>query len=114
MSCRVQRKRVEQAFFAWLSVRAWLERGAKTVRVAYTPTEPQRRGAERCWRSLGFHAFARTPPSGSRPSTADAIPESDIVVLSSRGIRRQEPLKEFRHEPSDGKTEPADHPPPTA
>jgi len=80
MSCRVQRKRVEQAFFAWLA-EGMAERGAGTLRVAYAPTS--RNGASReMLETLGFTPSA-DPALWERPSTAP-IPESDIVVLSAR------------------------------
>lgn len=77
MSCRVQRKRVEQALFAWLLAEATAA-GAQTLSVAYTATG--RNGAARdMLEGLGF------APSGegvwARPTTLP-IAEADIVSLS--------------------------------
>jgi len=80
MSCRVQRKRVEQAFFAWLA-EGMAGRGVGTVRVAYTPTGRNGAGREML-ETLGFTPSA-DPAVWARPA-ALPIPESDIVVLSAR------------------------------
>jgi len=89
MSCRVQRKRVEQAFMAWLGQDMAL-RGVKTLRIAYTPTGRNGAAAE----MLGELGFM---PSGAGGSAAAAtweraasapIAESDIVTLLAQAIAR--------------------------
>ena len=77
MSCRVQRKRVEHAFFAWLGAEM-AAAGAPTMRIAYTRTG--RNGAAReMLEGLGF-----TPAGESAWERANALPieDANIVTLS--------------------------------
>ena len=78
MSCRIQRKRVEHAFFAWLSGEM-ASAGAPDMHIAYTKTG--RNGAARdMLETLGF------VPAGEAAwerSTALPFTEADIVALSA-------------------------------
>jgi FkbH-like protein len=78
MSCRVQRKRVEHAFFAWLGGEM-AARGARAVQVAFTAT--RRNGAAiEMLDTLGF-----TPGADGvrRRSAVEPIAEADIVAVSA-------------------------------
>ncbi len=80
MSCRVQRKRVEQALVAWLG---WgmARRGVKVLRIAYTPTG--RNGAAlEMLQALGFAPLAEVSGAWVRP-TALPVEESDIVAVAA-------------------------------
>jgi FkbH-like protein len=95
MSCRVQRKKVEHAFFAHL-LRLGGARGHANLRVRYKATpknEPSRVVLEE---EMMFRAG---PPDGvSRLfelSTTSAIPDSDIVTLDDRS-RLSPPLAAVR------------------
>ena len=77
MSCRVQRKRVEHAFFAWLSEQM-AAAGAPTMRIAYTKTG--RNGAARDM--LGGLGFTAAGDSAWERSNTLPITEADIVALS--------------------------------
>ena len=76
MSCRVQKKRVEQAFFAWLrdEVRKF---GNTSLSIAYTPTE--RNGAAKSMmEELGF---ALQPDGHWHHSLDSGFEDSDIVKI---------------------------------
>jgi FkbH-like protein len=76
MSCRVQRKRVEHAFFAWLSGKI-AARGARILQVAFTPTHRNGASSEML-DTLGF-----TPGMDGvrRRSAIEPIAEADIVSI---------------------------------
>lgn len=83
MSCRVQRKRVEQAFVAWLG---WgmVKRGAETMRVAYTPTG--RNGAAlEMLKALDFAPLE--DGTWGRPAVKP-IEDSDIVAIVARSAAK--------------------------
>ena len=77
MSCRVQRKRVEHAFFAWLGAEMAHAR-APTMRVAYTKTG--RNGASH--EMLEGLGFAPVSENAWERDTSLPIAESDIVTLT--------------------------------
>ena len=84
MSCRVQRKRVEQAFFAWLG-RGMAARGVQTMQVAYRPTGRNSAALEML-ESLGFAPPADTPAAEAASAlwarAIDApIEDADIVAI---------------------------------
>ncbi len=76
MSCRVQRKRVEQAFVAWLAAEM-MQRGETVMRVVYTPTG--RNGA--ALETLETLGFAPNDRGVWSRFVAEPIPESDIVAI---------------------------------
>ena len=84
MSCRVQRKRVEQAFFAWLG---WgmAQRGTQAMRIAYVPTG-RNAAALDMLKSLGFSS-SDEGADWIRPA-ADPIEESDIVAILARSAAK--------------------------
>ncbi len=79
MSCRVQRKRVEHAFIAWLG-REMAERGVKTLNVAYSPTGRNGAAGEML-QSLGFTPRASGEAGVWRRPAAAPIEQSDVVTL---------------------------------
>jgi FkbH-like protein len=85
MSCRVQRKRVEHAFFAWLG---WgmAQRGATDMGVAYAATG--RNGAALdMLQALGFAPSDAVDGLWTRPAAA-AVDESDIVAIIARSAAK--------------------------
>ena len=84
MSCRVQRKRVEQAFFAWLG---WgmAERGAPEMKVAYKATGRNLAALEML-QSLDF-ASVGEGENWVRPAAAP-IEESDVVAIVARSAAK--------------------------
>ena len=82
MSCRVQRKRVENAFFAWLGGEMAAQ-GAPDMHVAYTGTG--RNGVSReMLEALGFNPAGE---SAWERSTALPFADADIVALSAPSER---------------------------
>jgi FkbH-like protein len=82
MSCRVQRKKVENGFFAWLGGRLARE-GRRQIRVRYKKT--QRNGASaRMFEELGF-AFAGDSNEGVFTRVlSDAWSDADIVSIDAQ------------------------------
>jgi FkbH-like protein len=80
MSCRVQRKRVEHAFFAWLSKNLGTD-GALQLTARYKKTE--KNGASvQLFSNLGFTFSETGPGEGTLRRNLDAAwPESDIVAV---------------------------------
>jgi len=89
MSCRVQRKRVEHAAFAWLAARM-AEAGAGEIRAAFTP-QPRNGAASALLDELGFGPLE----AGERRRSVTApIPEADVVRVQAPAftpIRAKEP-----------------------
>jgi FkbH-like protein len=77
MSCRVQRKRVEHAFFSWLSGEI-AARGARTLQITFTAT-PRNGAAVEMLDALGF---APGVDGMRRRSAIEPISEADIVTIS--------------------------------
>jgi FkbH-like protein len=78
MSCRVQRKRVEHAAFAWLAARM-AEAGAGEIRAAFTP-QPRNGAASALLDELGFGPLE----AGERRRSVTApIPEADVVRVQA-------------------------------
>jgi len=80
MSCRVQRKRLEMAFFSWLARR--LSRDHATIEVAYRKTS-KNVASTRMLEELGFeYRPSRGADEGSYVrSTADAFLDDDVVYI---------------------------------
>jgi FkbH-like protein len=80
MSCRVQRKRVEHAFFAWLC-RYFHHRGAKSISIQYQRT--QRNAASiKMLGELGFDYREQGPERGLFVrDTATRFPDHDVVII---------------------------------
>jgi FkbH-like protein len=84
MSCRVQRKRVEHAAFAWLSARM-ADAGADDMRAAFTP-QPRNGAAKALLDDLGF-----APLQGGerRRALSAPIPEADVVRVLAPVVSRR-------------------------
>ncbi len=84
MSCRVQRKRVEHAFFAWLGAML-KDKGAKYLRVKYRRTA-KNQASVRLFEELGFGLQLSAEGEGvfERPLAAQWI-DSDIVKVETAG-----------------------------
>lgn len=80
MSCRVQRKRVEQAFFAWLAYQL-MQVGATTLTIHYRKTA-KNIAAVKMFNELGFVLEETAPGEGlfSR-NLADSWADADIVGI---------------------------------
>jgi FkbH-like protein len=83
MSCRVQRKRVEHAVFAWLT-RKCANAGFDTISVTYNKTK-RNDASIRMLEELGFSYHPTSPVAGAfvRP-TGVPIADADIVMLQDR------------------------------
>ena len=81
MSCRVQRKRVEEAFFSWLVARLEARGEHDVIEVDYRKTE--RNGAiVKMLRELGFDLHMESPDSGLFTRRLDApFVEDDVVEI---------------------------------
>jgi FkbH-like protein len=81
MSCRVQRKRVEQSFFAWLSRELGAARGNGVIEVNYRRTE-RNQAVVKMLEQLGFEYRAADEGTGLfvRPSGVP-IAEDDVVEV---------------------------------
>ena len=80
MSCRVQRKRVEQAIFAWLAYKCEAAK-VEQISAAYRKTK-RNEASMRMFEELGF-AFVATGSEEGRfiRSTGAPIAESDVVAV---------------------------------
>ena len=80
MSCRVQRKRVEHAFFYWLSGHL-LARGARELAIAYRQT-PKNAAAVTMFTELGFVLSESAPGEGCLTrALADVWTDTDVVRI---------------------------------
>jgi FkbH-like protein len=91
MSCRVQRKRVEHAFMAWLGGDMAM-RGLEVLRVAYAPTGRNGAALEMLG-ELGFKPSGEALTGDGETETwvraaAEPIPEADIVTLLAQSAAR--------------------------
>ena len=80
MSCRVQRKCLEQAIFAWL-VRKCATAGFDTISITYSKTK-RNDASVRMLEELGFSLFPDGPNAGvfMRP-TSIQIADADVVIM---------------------------------
>jgi predicted enzyme involved in methoxymalonyl-ACP biosynthesis len=76
MSCRVQRKRVENAFFEWLRASSIAE-GAEELLAAYAPTE-RNRAAREMLMTLGFQEAG-----GLWRRDLEPFPLADVVAIAA-------------------------------
>ena len=82
MSCRVQRKKVENAFFAWLSARV-SAMGAKGMTIDYRKTA-KNGAAVKMFQELGFALEESTPGEGMfTRSLGEPWADADVVQLES-------------------------------
>jgi FkbH-like protein len=80
MSCRVQRKQVEQAFFHWLSAHL-LARGARELTIAYQQTA-KNAAAVKMFAELGFALSESAPGEGHfTRALADPWTDADVVRI---------------------------------
>jgi FkbH-like protein len=84
MSCRIQRKCVENALFALLQTVA-AARGATRLRCRYKKTE-RNKGALALLGELGFELRETAPGEGILERTIGPIPGADIVALAAEGV----------------------------
>jgi FkbH-like protein len=89
MSCRVQRKRVEQSFFAWLSKQLNAEHSAAAIVVDYRKT-PRNGAVVKMLDELGFAYQQETADAGTfvRPSGVP-IAEDDVVEIVDLTVTRE-------------------------
>ncbi len=90
MSCRVQRKKVENAFFAWLA-QDLLASGASALTIDYRKTA-KNGAAVKLFVDLGFVLTESAPGEGRFTRTlADVWPESDIVQVRAGAAAKEQP-----------------------
>jgi FkbH-like protein len=84
MSCRVQRKRVEHAFFSWLSRRFQAQREGDALTINFRRTE-RNQPVVRMLGDLGFEYFAEGEERGTFVRPVDRpVAEDDIVQIVDR------------------------------
>jgi FkbH-like protein len=90
MSCRVQRKRVEHAFMAWLAGEIAVH-GGETLRIAFLPT-PRNGAAREMLDGLGFKPLTPTAPDHVEAvwarSVAAPIEDADVVAVLAPSAAR--------------------------
>lgn len=92
MSCRVQRKRVEQSFFAWLSRELDAGRGGGTLEVNYRRTE-RNQAVVKMLEQLGFEYRAAGEQTGLFIRPLDVpIAEDDVVEVVDLSAARSPEL----------------------
>ena len=94
MSCRVQRKRVEQAFFGWLSKELAASRPAASLTVSYRKT-PRNGAVVKMLGDLGFEYRPHDGDSGTFVRPVDRpLADDDVVTVADLTAARSRALSD--------------------